>query len=488
MLTLADYERIGGLKGALDAHAGEITACDLGDGCRFVAEAVFRALTEGSAAQATRCDDPTRFGELVEICDGDEGASRAGRRCLSRTGMQFSGAGAHSGESAAADAGHIVDISHESLIRQWKQLAEWVETESSRAAAMAAFEDRFEDGQPMLGAELANMQAWRDEQRPNAAWAKRYGGDYPALMKFIETSEEFNDRQRRKLAPLIMPLIGCAAAIASLVCAWGTVFAAYRLRGLPAPSATPWYTGASAMAVTLAVTCGFGLWRYSGIRRARSLLAAGGILIWGGLGVIAIEILVPPERYQIVQLDWNLTLAVTATVSIMAYFYPGFRSLYVWIVLVGTFSVFEGLVGFDSSLSDNDKGLFFMIGWMIWCVVFGFQLRKTAAASAEGERRKIFGAIKMTMLAFLALGISEMAIKAVMQFAYGTSRPSWWWIVETGGVSLALGAVISSGLQRHRGLPHKKAALAGVSYGVLQFATATAFVMVLMSHILSARK
>jgi hypothetical protein len=484
ILTLADYERIGGLKGALDAHASEILR-DLGDGRRLVAEAVFRALTEGSgASDAVR--HPTRFGDLVDICNGDEAGVRAVVDAFRASDCNFLAPELNPANPRPLTSDNIVDISHESLIRQWKQLAEWVETEARARRQWRRLQDRFEDGQPMLGAELANMQAWRDEQHPNAAWAKRYGGDYQALIKFIETSEEFDDRQRRKPAPMIMPLIGCGAAIVSLVCAWGTVFAAYRLKGLPAPSATPWYTGASAMAVTLAITCGFGLWRYSGIGRARSLLAGGSIVIWGGLGVILIEMLVTPERYQIAQLDWNLTFAAAVTVTIMAYFYAGFRSLYVWIVLVGTYSVFDGLVGFDSSLSDNDKGLFFLIGWMIWCVVFGFQLRKTVAASAEGERRKIFGAIKMTMLAFLALGISEMANKAVMQFAYGTSRPSWWWIVETGGASLALGAVITFGLQRYRGVPIKKAVLAGASYCVLQFAAAIAFVMILMSHNMSS--
>ena len=69
VLTLADYERIGGLGGALNAHADEVLH-GLGDDCRAVAKAVFRALTEGSAASdAVR--RPTRFDELVAIC-GDE--------------------------------------------------------------------------------------------------------------------------------------------------------------------------------------------------------------------------------------------------------------------------------------------------------------------------------------------------------------------------------------------------------------------------------
>lgn len=484
MLMLADYERIGGLKGALDAHASDILR-DLGGGRRGVAEAVFRALTEGSgASDAVR--RPTRFGDLVGICNGDEANVRAVVDAFRAADCNFLAPELNPANPRPLTGDTIVDISHESLIRQWKQLAEWVETEARARRQWRRLQDRFEDGQPMLGAELATMLTWRDEQHSNAAWAKRYGGDYLALMKFIETSAEFNDQQRRKMAPLIMPLVGFAAAFISLACAWGVVFAVYRMKGLPVPSTVPWYSGALGMAVTLAATCGFGLWRYSGIGRRQSLLAAGAIFGWGALGIILTAILVLPARYQNAQLDWNVALAGTGIASIMAYFYAGFRSLYIWIVLAGTYAVFEGLVGFDTGISDTNRGFLYLIGWLIWCVVFGFQLRKTAAAAAAAERRKIFGAIKMAVLAYLALGICGLSAKAAMQFAYGTSRPSWWWIVETGAVSLALGAVITFGLQRYRGLPIKMAAWAGVSYFVLQFATATAFMMVLIAHDVSS--
>jgi len=482
-LTLADYERIGGLKGALDAHAGEILR-DLGGGRRAVAETAFRALSEGSgASDAVR--RPTRFGDLVDICNGDETNVRAVVDAFRAPDCNFLAPELNPANPRPLSSDNIVDISHESLIRQWKQLAEWVETEARARRQWRRLQDRYEDGQPMLGAELANMQAWRDGQRPNAAWTKRYGGDYPALMKFIETSEEFNDRQRRQLAPLIMLLVGITAALIPLVCAWGVVLAVFRMKGLPTATTVPWYTGASAMAVTLGVTCGFGLWRYTGIGRVRSLLAGSSVLGWSALGVIVI-VMLAPQRSQVALLDWNVTLCAIGIASIMAHFYAVFRNLYIWILLAGTYATFNGLIGFDTGLNDTDRGLFYLIGWLIWCLVFGFQLRKTSASAAAPERRKIFGAIKMAILAYLALGICGMSAKAVMQFAYGTSRPSWWWIVETGAASLALAAVVTFGLQRYRGVPAKSAALAGVSYFALQFATVAVFVVVLISHNVSS--
>ena len=132
VLTLADYERIGGLGGALNAHADEVLH-GLGDDCRAVAEAVFRALTEGSSASdAVR--RPTRFDELVAICGGDEARVRKVVDAFRAPGCNFLAPGLDPANPRPLAGDTIVDISHESLIRQWKQLSEWVETEGACAA------------------------------------------------------------------------------------------------------------------------------------------------------------------------------------------------------------------------------------------------------------------------------------------------------------------------------------------------------------------
>ena len=87
ILTVADYERIGGLSGALNAHANEILSSLGADGLP-IAERVFRALTDGATVtEAVR--RPTRFGELVEICDGDEAGVRAVADAFRASGCNF---------------------------------------------------------------------------------------------------------------------------------------------------------------------------------------------------------------------------------------------------------------------------------------------------------------------------------------------------------------------------------------------------------------
>jgi hypothetical protein len=69
-LKLEDYKEMGGLQGAIDTHANSILD-QLGQPLRPIVEKVFRALTAGStAAEAVR--RPTRFGDLVAICKGEE--------------------------------------------------------------------------------------------------------------------------------------------------------------------------------------------------------------------------------------------------------------------------------------------------------------------------------------------------------------------------------------------------------------------------------
>jgi hypothetical protein len=178
LLRLTDYERIGGLGGALNAHGDEILAA-LGEGRRAVTGAVFRQLTAGSTvAEGVR--RPTRFGELIAVCGGDEPSVRAVVDAFRSPGCNFLSPELDPKNPEPIRAETFVDITHESLIRQWKKMSEWLAREVRAGRQWRRLKDRFEDGQPMIGAELANILAWRDEQKPNAIWAplwRRFRGD-----------------------------------------------------------------------------------------------------------------------------------------------------------------------------------------------------------------------------------------------------------------------------------------------------------------------
>lgn len=192
-LTVDDYEAIEGLSGALNAHANQIFD-DLGKQRAQVAEWVFRALTAGSTlADAVR--RPTRLDDLISACGGDEAGVHAVVDAFRAPGVNFllPELDPHN-PKLALDT--YIDISHESLIRQWKKLSDWLGAEGRAAQQWRRLVDRFGTGEMLRGRELANLIAWRSETKPNAAWAKRYGGDYPTVIAFLDKSQRAQSRKR----------------------------------------------------------------------------------------------------------------------------------------------------------------------------------------------------------------------------------------------------------------------------------------------------
>src|SRR4029077_1577023 len=96
----------------------------------------------------------------------------------------------------------IIDISHESLMRVWTRLRQWVEEETHavgiyhRLSESAALNERGKAGlyrDPELGIALA----WREAKRPNAAWAERYRPGFATAMGFLEASQQASVAEER---------------------------------------------------------------------------------------------------------------------------------------------------------------------------------------------------------------------------------------------------------------------------------------------------
>ncbi len=197
-LTVANYESIGGLQGALDKHAYEITtglANKLGDDPSLATTRnVFRAVTTGTTvADAVR--HPTAFGKLVEICGDDTAAAvHAVVNAFRAEGCNFLQPEIDPAKPFLDD-GDMVDITHESLIRQWTRLREWTREEFAAAETYRFIKDaakrwKNEEGPLFSGRPLANAMAWRERERPNASWAARYGAEFDLAIKFLNAGVE----------------------------------------------------------------------------------------------------------------------------------------------------------------------------------------------------------------------------------------------------------------------------------------------------------
>jgi hypothetical protein len=134
---------------------------------------------------------PARVGEVARIAavDPDEviavvEAFRRADRCFLATPERL------------LDQNTLLDLSHESLIRQWNRVAGWAAQEAKSAEMYQRVRDwalRWERGDAELwrGPDLANAVSWRRHEAPNDAWAERYGDreQFRLAMTFLEASE-----------------------------------------------------------------------------------------------------------------------------------------------------------------------------------------------------------------------------------------------------------------------------------------------------------
>ena len=186
-VTLADYEAVGELRGALRQHAGEVMA-SLSEQAKRLVRPVFRALVTGTTlADAVR--RPRSFDDLVAVVGGDVERVREVVDAFRAPGCNFLRPSAPQEITAAS----VIDISHESLIRQWNDLSNWFE-EEARAGELwkriAASRNRHAAGRGDLltGHDLAHALAWWDAEKPNRAWAEGHGGHYDEVSAYLEES------------------------------------------------------------------------------------------------------------------------------------------------------------------------------------------------------------------------------------------------------------------------------------------------------------
>ncbi len=190
-LRLAVYDDLGGLEGALDEHGKEILQ-RLGADAWPAVEKVFRALVSGTGVLAVR--RPCPAGELLAVLEGD--------RILWPVLEAFRAADCNflmPPQPVRLDANTLIDISHESLIRQWSQLTQWAAAEDAArlqwaklAEAARAFADK--RGELLTGLDLAACLEWWDREHPTAAWASRYRNNYKLAADFLDTSKAERNR------------------------------------------------------------------------------------------------------------------------------------------------------------------------------------------------------------------------------------------------------------------------------------------------------
>jgi|FEC22Drversion2_1045045.scaffolds.fasta_scaffold00379_12 hypothetical protein len=237
-LTVEDYESAGGLRGMLSAHADEILK-DLvakhGKPIEAVVQKVFRALVSGTSI-ATAVRRPTSIGKLAELNGGDIQSVRLVVDAYRAPGCSFLVS-----EARELREDVKIDISHESLIRQWALLRRWVEREAASAAWWRSISERSRtwkkavadaakdklaekpslwlrltgrsdvSGLLLRDAALTQAVQFRAQYAPTQAWAELYGGGYPEFDEFMSHSRRV--AQIRRIVAWTSGAAGVAAVV-----------------------------------------------------------------------------------------------------------------------------------------------------------------------------------------------------------------------------------------------------------------------------------
>jgi WD40 repeat protein len=196
-LLMADYAAVGSIARALSAHADQVYD-DLSPAQQRIAELMFRRLTHRATGKRdTR--RPARLGDVAAVAGAAHEEVTAVVEEFRRSDRSF--VTPPVGVPLTADT--ILDIGHESLIRQWNRLNEWVDAESRSADTywrLADSASRERAGRAALwrSPDLDEGLAWREHEAPNAAWAARYGTaeDFDRAIQFLDRSA---DQQRAEI-------------------------------------------------------------------------------------------------------------------------------------------------------------------------------------------------------------------------------------------------------------------------------------------------
>lgn len=197
-ISFAHYEAIGGMEKALSIHANE-AFYELNEKQQALCEKIFKNITEkGDGGRGTR--RPTRLKEIAVITGSSteevmvlvEHFRAAGRTLLMPP------------YNVPLTEESMVDISHESLMRIWSNLREWVDDESESAKLYLRLCEAAEMHQ--LGKaglwrppDLQLALSWLETHKPSLSWGLRYNPGYERAMLFLDYSKnEYEKEQLNK--------------------------------------------------------------------------------------------------------------------------------------------------------------------------------------------------------------------------------------------------------------------------------------------------
>jgi hypothetical protein len=192
-LDLDDYKNIGGIERSLSNHADEALVGMSDEDLRITKE-MFQALT-AIDENGRKIRRPVLLSQLKELCSASEEKLLQIIQLFikdSRCFLIVNNAG-NSGDK-------IIDISHESLIRQWNTLGKWVDEEGESASVYLQISEAHklhkQNKRDFLeGTELQVGLDWHKTFKPLPVWANRYREGFDETITYLQQSEEIRAKK-----------------------------------------------------------------------------------------------------------------------------------------------------------------------------------------------------------------------------------------------------------------------------------------------------
>ncbi len=229
-IDIRHYNAIGRISQALSLHANEAFD-ELSSSEKEVAEVLFKSITEKNQEnQGLR--RPCKIRMVSELAGCTEEEVIRVVECFRRTGRSFLMPGTQVNLTGSA----TVELSHESLMRIWTRLSNWVDEEFESAQLYKRISDAaalYQTGKAGLWRppDLQLALNWQKKQKPTRIWAQRYDIAFERAIVFLDTSrityeaelknQEMLQRRRLRRARVTSIVLGTAALIAVLFMIYG---------------------------------------------------------------------------------------------------------------------------------------------------------------------------------------------------------------------------------------------------------------------------
>ncbi|MCK5822822.1 MAG: hypothetical protein KAG95_02390 [Bacteroidales bacterium] len=193
-INIEDYNSIGRMEKALSLHANEAFD-ELSHNQKQICQNLFKTLTEkGSDNRGVR--RPSSAKEIAAITNASVEDTITVIDNFRGRGRSF----IYPSIEYPIDENSIIDISHESLMRIWDKLSNWVKEENDSIQMYTRLSDaaaKYQEGETGLWRppDLQLAINWKEKQKPTLAWAQRYNPAFERTMVYLQTSKKDYDAE-----------------------------------------------------------------------------------------------------------------------------------------------------------------------------------------------------------------------------------------------------------------------------------------------------